>query len=457
MPYQIFIFLTIAIALISSCSNSSYTHTATEIASPPMKFIPQATTAPITATITLTKRLPTVNIPTATPIPTGSLTIKPSTATNTPTIPPTAFPTPTLTSTVLPAARLDIQCLQITTTLPGAETYSGSIILGGYTQTLSYRLDLSTWDMEPLLEGANGKTLFEVVSPDRKWLAYKLYGVEGGIVTKINSQERPIHVPWEKNWGGIKGWLDNQNLQIYIKGGLLVLNPFTGERRELADDFPDLAEPIGIGADWWDVSYNPSLTRAVYQSNPGITDVKGQYGRIILWDMLTNQAMTSFVSENNPYGGEPVWSPAGNEFIMTLEVVDLAKKTLFDELYRVSQDGRQTRLTYLSTYYNKFMSVQKYSWSPDARRIAFWLWYGWEDSLPKNQLAILDLDTLQVTGYCLSGGLSEPPVWSPDAKQLVVERNVRAEDGGTILIDLERNAAFKIAGDFKVAGWMVSP
>jgi hypothetical protein len=376
----------------------------------------------------------------------------PFTSTSTPTVQPTVFPTSS--PTVLPAARLDFQCLEIGHGLPMTGTYTGTIVLGGYTETLSYRLDLSAWIMEPLVEGYDGKSIFEAVSPDRKLLAYQVFHENWLIVTTFDGKEQPIHISWEEDWGGIKGWLDNQHLQIYIEGGLLVLNPFTGERRELPDNFPDLREPIGSGADWWDISYNPTLTRAVYSRDPG--DVHGN--RIVLWNMQTVQAVTYLTSRNNPYGGEPVWSPRGDEFVMTLEDYDETKASLSDELYRVSQDGQITRVTNLSAYYNKLVSVQKYSWSPEANQIAFWVWYGWKDSFQKDQLAVLDLDTLQVMSYCIDGAaVGDHPVWSPDGKQLIIEGRIDKDRLGTILVDLDRKQAFQIAGYFRPAGWMVSP
>jgi WD40 repeat protein len=394
--------------------------------------MPWITTAPPPANVSPTTRLAKIGTSSPSQIPTFLPTTKPSTATRTPTVKPTDLPS--ITPTVPPAARLDFQCLEeIVPDLPMAGTYTGTVVLGGYTDTLSYQLDLYTWIMKPLVEEHDEKSLGETVSPDRKWLAYEPYTTNEFIVTTINGEEDSIHIPREDNWEYLKGWLDNQNLQIYIEGGL-------------------------IGADWWHVSYNPSLTRAVYPSHPGIVNANGQYGEIILWDMQTNQAITSLSSKNNPYGGEPVWSPIGDEFIMTLQDIDLSKDTLFDELYLVSQDGQQTRISNLSVYYTKLLAIKKYRLSPDASRIAFWLRYGWVEYFDKNQLAILDLETLQVTNYCIDGAMGDNyPVWSPDGRQLIVEGRIDKDHIGTILVDLDKKIAFRIAGYFRPVGWMVSP
>ncbi len=447
-----FYFHAVVSILLVGCSGVTTPPRVTETASPAATLTPRVMTATSSATVTPTHRPAKSETPTATPNLTLLPTIKPFAATSTVTIKPTVFPT--FTPTVLPDARLDFQCLEITTSIPMTGTYIGTVVLGGYTETLSYQLDLSTWVMKPLLEGNTGKTIYEAVSPNRKWLAYKPYNTNELIITTIDDHVQPLHIPWEEDWRGIKGWLNNQNLQIFIDGGLLVLNPFTGESRKLPENFPDLGQPIGVGADWWDVSYNPSLTRVVYPRDPG--DVHGN--RIVLWNMQTTQAVTYLTSRNNPYGGEPVWSPSGDEFVMTLEDIDLSKGTLDDELYRVSQDGQNTLITNLSAYYNKYLSVKKYSWSPDASRIAFWLWYGWDKSFQKDQLAVLDLETLQVTNYCIEGAaVGDHPVWSPDGTQLIIEGRIDKDHLGTILVDLDKKIAIQIAGEFRFAGWMVSP
>jgi hypothetical protein len=353
-----------------------------------------------------------------------------------------------------PEANLSIQCINIKNEMPEKGVYTGTIVLAGYLGTPSQLLNMSTGIMSPLVTGEEGNaSLLESVSPDRIWLAYMKFKEDGLVVRNVDSSEITV-IAWGREWW-LMGWLDNQHLLISSdKGGYLIFNPFTGERKELSHDFPDLGEPIGIAADWWGYAvYNSSLTRAVYPINRGDTD-----GRIVLWDLHNNQVVTYLKSENNPYGGEPVWSPNGNEFIMTLHEYDPEDMSLATELHRVSQDGQQTKITNLSAYYTKFFLIKNYRWSSDASQIAFWLSYKLEEGLSGEYLAVLDLETLEVTSYCISGYFtSHAPVWSPDGKYLIVESFDKDMNRVVLLVDIENLIAYQLVeGDLWPAGWMIT-
>ena len=54
-------------------------------------------------------------------------------------------------------------------------------------------------------------------------------------------------IPWEEGWMTVEGWLDNERLLIsrrrkgqYDLDSMIVLNPFTGQRTELAPNYPDI-------------------------------------------------------------------------------------------------------------------------------------------------------------------------------------------------------------------------
>jgi Tol biopolymer transport system component len=49
--------------------------------------------------------------------------------------------------------------------------------------------------------------------------------------------------------------------------------------------------------------------------------------------------------------------------------------------------------------------------------------------------------------------IEEPPVWSPDGRQLLV-KSYWDGDLAVLLVDLERRIAFKIADNFRPAGWI---
>jgi hypothetical protein len=389
---------------------------------------------------------------TSTPTPTSSIntpTITPSIiSTNAPMITPSSISTiiPTITPTIPPEERLKYECLEVAPDPPTAGKYAGTIVLAGYKDTPTYLLDLSTWSMRPLLEEKDEKTLFETVSPNRRLLAYKISPF-WLIIETVDGSEPPIKISWEARWSGGINWLDDRNLLIPRENGYTVYNPFTGERKGVSNDFPDHAEPVGVGADFWDVVYNSDLTRAVYPRYPGIVNANGEYGTIVIWDMQTNKVLNSLKTEGGIFGGEPVWSPSGEEFVMALGYMDSRKGRQYDNLYKVTQDGLPTKLTNLDGFL-----ISHYSWSPDANQIAFRV-----DNDTGNQLAILNLTTMMVTNYCIGmANVHEPPIWSPDGKQLVIP-TFSNDTYETFLLDLDEGIAYKIAeGNFRPVGWMVS-
>ena len=211
---------------------------------------------------------PRVVLATETPV----LTLSPvfrqtATASHTPT--PTILPTDT--ATAQPESQHVSQCLEVKTGQLEPGVYTGTIVLMGYEESPSYLFNLSTVDIKPLVAGKEGNaSIFESISPDHIWLAYEKFQEHGLVVRTVDGREA-IDIPEEEDWYGLSGWLDNRHLLITLEGGTsLVFDPFTGERRVLSNDFPDLTEPIGIGADWWgNAAYNPSLTRAVYPVDGG--------------------------------------------------------------------------------------------------------------------------------------------------------------------------------------------
>ena len=130
------------------------------------------------------------------------------------------------------------------------------------------------------------------------------------------------------------------------------------------------------------------------------------------------------------------------------------------ELYSITRDGETTHLTNLTSYYSSILEISRYAWSPDERYIAFWLRYGWIGNFANEELAVLDLGTLEVTNYCITSSFAATiPVWSPNGKQLAFGN--LSEDGEhwqVVLVDIIQSFAAVIAiGEMDPVGWMISP
>jgi hypothetical protein len=365
---------------------------------------------------------------------------------------PTAF----LTPTIHPEARLKIQIPKILERIPDDTEIIGTTVIHGYTDAPSYFLNMDTG----AIIAPKGEIYLTSVSPNRKILAYidatGSYENWNLVITKNLSEL--IIIPWEKDWLGLGNWLDNEHIVIRRKrepllASVIVLNPFTGERKEILPDYPDI-ETIYYAAEWWLPVYDPTLTYVVY---PRIA----QDERIVLWDLQKEQAITYLTSHNNPYGLLPVWSSDGQHFVMALEDMYIPSlEYLAYELYLADCDGNVERYTYLTTYYNYLLRLDSYSWSPDNKQVAFHVAYSWgEGKMPEDQLAVLNTETREVTIFYLPGSFPHhEPVWSPDGQQLLIDGYFYTEpETGiywTIMLDILKGYAVKIAKNSFPVGWL---
>jgi len=137
----------------------------------------------------------------------------------------------------------------------------------------------------------------------------------------------------------------------------------------------------------------------------------------------------------------------------------------------VNKDGNVTRLTYLADEFDDF-SLSGYVWSPDGTNIAMWLSAvpnAYSD-LPSKysgvfRLAIFNVPTKQLTSYCVPGfNELAKIVWSPDGQQLLVsawnmEKSNKTVNPirtiyDTVLVDLSKGYAVKIADETVPIGWL---
>jgi len=271
-------------------------------------------------------------------------------------------------------------------------------------------------------------------------------------------------LPWEQGWVSGAVWLDNQRVVINVAGldpnesravkpsTLLVLNPFTGERRILKPNLPEIYDgyPLPFWGDPWRYSlsvYNQSLSRAVYLSEGGYT--------YVLWDMQKRQELLRLVSWFSGNDERPSWSPDGSKFIVSAYFGNMDSwPQPADGLYLIDTEGNVSKL--LST--NKDVYFYDHFWSPSGRYIA--LLVDKSNSVEtRKRLWVLDTQSSQVVDTCieyrsLSG--DDMPVWSPDETQILLYDNT-PEGSKVILVDLMNRIAFQIAEDMEPKGWMRFP
>jgi hypothetical protein len=405
--------------------------------------------------------------PPATVTVTPALTVTPTRPiTATPYLTPT--PTATQTPTIPPEAMLKIQCLEVTQASPPLMTIEGTLVLHGYRGEPAFLLKLETGDKIILPETSDAIGVFDI-SPNGQWLAYMLFREKPErkiFITEADGQIRQT-LPWEEAWSSLSGWLDNNRLLIDLEGdrvdSVLVLNPFTGQRKVLLPDYPDIYT-IDAPYAWEEyastlTAYDPTLTRVVY---PGpVYEHPPAMRSYVIWDLPTHQEITKVLSIG-VWDEPPMWSPDGSQFLIAMPQREF---TLYgyipdDELYSVSRDGQITKLTNLSAYYPGLM-ISNYSWSPDGRYIAFWM----EPNPPPGgldynmQLAVLDTVTQEVTLFCIKGDFKRfawTPIWSPNSQQVMILSRSDDNISKLVLVDVVNSLAVEVAQWVMPGGWMVS-
>ncbi len=300
------------------------------------------------------------------------------------------------------------------------------------------------------------------VSPNRRNLALWYIGVSesegGGLVDRVlvilDAKGK------RESETGMTGllpveWLDNDRIimtptikQPSRPNDLVLLNPFTGEEQELQSDYPEI---YGDSAHlyWGNYAssgtvYDPTLSLVIYPKF-GI-DSSG----VVLWDVKAEKEIVELPFGD--YGKRPKWAPDGSAFA----IIALGR-LYYDDIYLISRDGTVKRLTYLADTYPPVF-IHEYSWSPDGKRIAFWMSRNSQKPFTDLHLGVADLSTGEVIDYCSVGNSMDlhPPVWSPDGTKLLVAAVDPQRGSRVVLVDIVNNLASQVASPAIPLGWMIS-
>jgi hypothetical protein len=324
------------------------------------------------------------------------------------------------------------------------------------------------WDIKndkktELLHEQGEELLGFSVSPDHKWLVYdgrKNSRRDRVIVTDSNGKVlRNID---GYNWFFPLGWLNNQNLAIWMLSDVtdgppfptLVYNPFTRDSKLVMPDYPDIY--------WWHIPnwastltvYDPSANFVVYITQAGNENGNGS---VVLWDINAKHEIVKLkdlavINNNNA----PLWSPNGQEFLIDAK---LENHSSF-ELYAINLQGTIQQLTHFENLTDQPTSANltlwNYSWSGDGRYIAFWYRIGAGKAA---QLVLLDTLNNNIKDLCVKSYWHFPPIWSPDNEQFLVDGFLLNESETTnyktLLVDINDNYVVKIAEDVLPEGWLL--
>ncbi|HQX16313.1 MAG TPA: hypothetical protein PLA27_07800 [Anaerolineales bacterium] len=290
-------------------------------------------------------------------------------------------------------------------------------------------------------------------SPNKKYLQANFTDKQYGMIRTIDQVIKTYDIQGQDDWNRGR-WLDNERMffQYWLapNGNTIVIyNPFTGEQKNIQLDLPNpyiVYESLGKVA-WVKADIDPTLKRALYNDKDE---------KLVLWDLDTQKEIVSLPSPMDVTEG--TWSPDGNEFAIPSPSTIGALK----ELFIIDMNGTVKMTSFNQKYPFANVSARP-SWSPDGRRIAFWLKVSnIANADPKKLrqwLAIIDTTTLDMQIYCLSP--NKPPaggggiVWSPDSTQVIVNTDALSEQVKPVLVDLTHltQAALDTQG-LRVTDWM---
>lgn len=222
----------------------------------------------------------------------------------------------------------------------------------------------------------------------------------------------------------------------------------------LVPDFPGIetiaqaGEHFVLGAS--SVLYNSSLNLAVY---PRLES--DGYVYIVLWDRQARRILAKVKDTSKSFSYRALWSLDQEEVYVTVaDQWDSSKpEQLNYNFFSLAQDGQVKQLTDFGISFT-YNSIGSASLSPNGSTIAFWLDLD-RSSEENQQLAILGLDTLQVTNYCIPGSYvndAPSPIWSLDSRYLAVHNQYEPNAGRVILVDMKEGWAAQIA-EIVPNGW----
>ena len=382
---------------------------------------------------------------------------------------PVASPIAGVTLTTLPPEDiLKFQLFVINSELSSDVRPFGALVIG------SEPLQLLRFEPDVHLEtiaGIDPNTSCLATSPDGKWLACSQVSSDSEtagqwLIVESADWQQQIRIPMDMHlaYFGAYLWLDNQRLIFPLVQGehqtaypVVVINPFTSEQVKLTSDYPDLhLSPAGpatsMDFNFSDVVYDPSLEYVIFPS------WGGEHNYIVLWDRQSNSEVAKVENHGQVFGHYPLWSPDAKQ--VAVAVVNREdNRDVVEEWYSVGRDGLVAQLTHFGDYFTS-AEIDIANWSPDGRKLAFWLDVA-PSLCPGLNLAVLDISTKQVTDTCIPGvsDYAPPPIWSLDSRYIVVV-NARTKPRQTILVDTAEGQAFDITDMMDGArpiGWLVSP
>jgi dipeptidyl aminopeptidase/acylaminoacyl peptidase len=375
-------------------------------------------------------------------------------------IPPTLFPTtysmPTATLSATETGQS--ACLDVTST-SSIKLPSEKLVLsdGSNFEILNPRTGQINEFSKP-----NERIYSPIVSPQRKWLAFRRTGglsatqsnPFGQLIVVSSDGKIAKQLEWENNWESLGYWLDEQNIVVELSRNppstlspLLLLNVTTGATKMLLPDFPGIDDLTRL--DWSSSGktiYNPTTTKVIYPT-------LGENGRAyILWSIQENKIIASLPTRDFSLDG-PHWSPDGRGFVVVAigDNISLGK----NEFYWVGADGAISQITSFRNEYSK-IDLRKWSWSPNGQYISYWYQIG-DGSTQAYALGVLEVSTGKSENYCITSlrDFLREPLWTVDSSDIALYLTKPNEiETQTVLLDIQNRTVSIVGSNLYPIGWL---
>jgi hypothetical protein len=255
-------------------------------------------------------------------------------------------------------------------------------------------------------------------------------------------------------------WVSNEGVPDFL------FNPFTQKFQELPD-FP--TQKTTDTLEYCLASMNCTLDYAGFQPYDSATKL-WLYAIPRGYDLVDREG-TFLWEYKNPLAGFnlPKWQPGDQKLGIPMPKNEQDVLGEHYEIFTVDRAGRQRQLTNYSAAYPT-ITIDKFSWSPDGRYIAFWGDTHSEEKIAQQnpyRLFVLDTVTHQTIDYCVPGGYlsryshqgiysdNPTPAWSPDGGQIAIQ-SIQSNKRVIMLIDFASGTVSPVA-EGELIGWMAAP
>lgn len=315
------------------------------------------------------------------------------------------------------------------------------------------------------------KTDLALVSPNQKWLFY-WYNEPPDYQPRfwlhsLNEQPAEINprqrIYFEYLNRAVFGWAGNSELWVDSDYSNQ-FNPFNNMFQKSPEfQHPDYGGCLSSSCPNWNLFasefyliYDTNYERHVFFSGWNYPDgylMMSDRNAKILWDIYR-----PFVGFNMPK-----WQPGDQKLAIPMPKDEKDDWGDSYEIFTIDRDGHQRQLTDYSAAYPT-MNIDKFSWSPDGRYIAFWGDTHSQEKITQQhpyRLFVLDTVTRQTVDYCVTGNYSRyyaqnpAPVWSPDGTQIAVQ-SIQSGERMILMVDFASGTVSPVA-EGELIGWMAEP